>query len=130
MHAISCEICGEIRITIYMFQRCSRRVFERRTDGEFNQFSDWMFYITLCIKRLISPSAPSLEAHVIPAPSLHRASTHALISVKLVVCMIYITLKTSWRGFPNYSFSHGLCDTSLNEKTALDLFAKCGILLL
>ena len=34
-----------------------------------------------CLKRLISPGAPSLEAfytHVISAPSLHRASTDAL----------------------------------------------------
>ena len=42
-----------------------------------------------CLKRLISPGAPSLEAfytHVISAPSLHRASTDALICVKHILC--------------------------------------------
>ena len=44
-----------------------------------------------CFKRLISPGTPSLEAfytHVISAPSLHRASTDALIPPSLLYCDI------------------------------------------
>ena len=93
-------MCGEIKITL-----CSRdalgqkkkkkKKMENSTDSQIGHFMVHLQYskhifswsragksLVRCLKRLISPGAPGLEAfymHVISAPSLHRASTDTLI---------------------------------------------------
>ena len=95
-YTTSCSICGEIKMTIRsgdaLGQFLKKKKKENSTDSRtgrlryiYSTLSIYLARVELlvrCLKRLISPGAPSLEAfytHVISAPSLHRASTDALI---------------------------------------------------